>query len=207
MRVGSVDTQKADVRIIAATNSDLKKMVTEGKFRDDLYYRLCVITIGIPPLRERREDIPLLAEHFVRFYASENDKPIAGIHPDALRVLLDYDWPGNVRELELVTRQLLALHGHEAALRRGMLPEEIRGATAEPEPVVSGRADRNREEHDLEALSAALKQNGGNLARAAAAAGVSRQRAYRLLAKQGSPERSERVGAVTDPGAEDDGRE
>ena len=78
MRVGSVDTQKVDTRVIAATNVDLKKMVAEGKFRDDLYYRLCVITIQIPPLRERREDIPLLAEHFMRLYASENQKPIVG---------------------------------------------------------------------------------------------------------------------------------
>src|SRR4029077_3288721 len=83
MRVGSVETQKVDVRIIAATNVDLKKMVAEGRFRDDLYYRLCVIPISIPPLRERREDIALLAEHFMRLYASENEKPIAGIGPEA----------------------------------------------------------------------------------------------------------------------------
>jgi two-component system response regulator PilR (NtrC family) len=125
MRVGSVDTQKADVRIIAATNSDLKKMVAEGKFRDDLYYRLCVITIGIPPLRERREDIPLLAEHFVRFYASENDKPIAGIHPDALRVLLDYDWPGNVRELENAVERAVVLCGSGGSVGVDLLPESV----------------------------------------------------------------------------------
>ena len=81
MRVGSVETQKADVRIIAATNVDLKKMVAEGRFRDDLYYRLCVITVSIPPLRDRREDIPLFAEHFMRVYATENDKAIGGITP------------------------------------------------------------------------------------------------------------------------------
>ncbi|HTS02375.1 MAG TPA: sigma-54 dependent transcriptional regulator, partial [Thermoanaerobaculia bacterium] len=85
LRVGSVETQKADVRIIAATNVDLKKMVAEGRFRDDLYYRLCVITIPIPPLRERQEDIPLLAEHFMHLYASENNKTITGIAPEAMR--------------------------------------------------------------------------------------------------------------------------
>ncbi|PYQ33951.1 MAG: DNA-binding response regulator, partial [Acidobacteria bacterium] len=91
MRLGSVETQKADVRIIAATNVDLKKMVGEGRFREDLYYRLCVITIPIPPLRDRREDIPLLADHFVRLYASENDKPISGLEPETMKALLDYD--------------------------------------------------------------------------------------------------------------------
>jgi len=89
MRLGSVETQKADVRIIAATNVDLKKMVGEGRFREDLYYRLCVITIPIPPLRDRREDIPLLADHFVRLYASENSKPISGLEPESMKALLD----------------------------------------------------------------------------------------------------------------------
>jgi len=114
-----------------------------------------------------------------------------------------------VRELELLTRQLLALHGHEAALRRGMLPEEIRHATAETEGAIPARSDRKREEHDLEALSAALKENGGNLARAAATAGVSRQRAYRLLAKQqATPEKLlPRSESPDDHGADDDGRE
>ena len=97
------------MRIIAATNVDLKKMVAEGRFRDDLYYRLCVITIPIPPLRDRREDIPLLAEHFMRLYASENNKQISGLHPDALRALLDYDWPGNVRELENAIERAVVL--------------------------------------------------------------------------------------------------
>src|SRR4029079_16942589 len=99
MRVGSVDTQRFDTRVIAATTADLKKWVAEARFRDDLYYRLCVITIQIPPLRDRREDIPLLAEHFMRIYASENQKPIGGLDPEAYRALLDHDWPGHVREL------------------------------------------------------------------------------------------------------------
>ena len=114
MRVGSVETQKVDARIIAATNVDLKKMVAEGRFRDDLYYRLCVITISIPPLRERREDIPLLAEHFMRLYATENSKPIAGLDPEAYRALLDHDWPGNVRELENALERAVVLCPPEA---------------------------------------------------------------------------------------------
>ena len=84
MRLGCVETKKVDVRIIAATNVDLKKMMAEGRFREDLYYRLYVITISLPPLRDRREDIPLLAEHFLRLYAEENAKPIAGVDPDAI---------------------------------------------------------------------------------------------------------------------------
>ena len=128
MRVGRVETQKVDVRIIAATNVDLKKMVAEGRFRDDLYYRLCVITISIPPLRERREDIPLLAEHFVRLYASENDKPISGIAPGGLRALLDHDWPGNVRELENAIERAVVLCPRGGQIGLDLLPETVLSA-------------------------------------------------------------------------------
>jgi DNA-binding NtrC family response regulator len=100
MRLGGIETIKVDVRIIAATNVDLKKLVEEGKFRDDLYYRLNVITIQLPPLRERREDIPLLVQHFVRKYCEENNKLIPRVPPDVLKMLIEYNWPGNVRELE-----------------------------------------------------------------------------------------------------------
>ncbi|HVN80828.1 MAG TPA: sigma-54 dependent transcriptional regulator [Terriglobia bacterium] len=100
MRLGGVETIKVDVRIIAATNVDLKKLVDEGKFRDDLYYRLDVITIQLPPLRERKEDVPLLLHHFIKKYCEENNKPILRVPPEVLKMLLDYDWPGNVRELE-----------------------------------------------------------------------------------------------------------
>src|ERR1019366_5058393 len=100
MRLGSVDTIKVDVRIIAATNADLTKLMAENRFREDLYYRLNVITFPLPPLRRRREDIPLLVAHFLDKYAEENKRKVREVTPDAMRILLDHPWPGNVRELE-----------------------------------------------------------------------------------------------------------
>jgi two-component system, NtrC family, response regulator PilR len=124
MRVGSVETQRADVRIIAATNVDLKHLVTEGRFREDLYYRLCVIRIPIPPLRSRKEDIPLLVEHFVRLYAAENEKDVRGVDADALHALLDHSWPGNVRELEnAIERAVVLCSGKTIGIR--LLPESV----------------------------------------------------------------------------------
>ena len=109
MRLGGVETIKVDVRIIAATNVDLQKMMEEGRFREDLYYRLHVITIQLPPLRERKEDIPLLVQHFLEKYGEENDKPGLELAPEALDLLMDYDWPGNVRELENVIERAVVL--------------------------------------------------------------------------------------------------
>ncbi len=100
MRLGGIETIKVDVRIIAATNVDLKKLVEQGKFRDDLYYRLNVISVHLPPLRERKEDIPLLVDHFVKKFCTENNKPLCRVPSEVLKLLLDYHWPGNVRELE-----------------------------------------------------------------------------------------------------------
>ncbi len=100
MQLGGVQEIQVDVRIIAATNVDLRQAVREGKFREDLFYRLNVISVDLPPLRSRREDIPLLAAHFLKYYAEENGLPPRSLAPDALRALVDYDWPGNVRELE-----------------------------------------------------------------------------------------------------------
>ncbi|HEX6202983.1 MAG TPA: sigma-54 dependent transcriptional regulator [Thermoanaerobaculia bacterium] len=109
MRLGGVETIRADVRIIAATNADLEDEVEEGTFREDLYYRLNVITIHLPPLRKRSEDIPLLAQHFLARYGEENDKPLREISSPAMTLLLDYHWPGNVRELENVIERAVVL--------------------------------------------------------------------------------------------------
>ena len=109
MRLGGVETIKVDVRIIAATNVDLRQMMDEGRFREDLYYRLHVITVQLPPLRERKDDIPLLVQHFLDKYGEENHKPNLELTPDALDLLMDYDWPGNVRELENVIERAVVL--------------------------------------------------------------------------------------------------
>ena len=109
MRLGGVETLKVDVRIIAATNGDLRRMMDEGRFREDLFYRLHVIAITLPPLRDRKEDIPLLTAHFLQKYGEENGRPSVEIAPDALELLMDYDWPGNVRELENAIERAVVL--------------------------------------------------------------------------------------------------
>jgi len=109
MRLGSVDTIKVDVRIIAATNAELSKLISSGRFREDLYYRLNVITIPLPPLRRRREDIPLLVSHFLEKYSEENKRKVREVTPDAMRILMDHAWPGNVRELENTIERAVVL--------------------------------------------------------------------------------------------------
>jgi two-component system response regulator PilR (NtrC family) len=129
MRLGGMDTIKIDVRIIAATNCDLRQMVEEGRFREDLYYRLHVINIFLPPLRERKDDIPLLAQHFLEKYGGENSKPGLELASDALDVMMDYDWPGNVRELENVIERAVVLSSG-ARIGLDSIPEHIRTVPA-----------------------------------------------------------------------------
>src|SRR5215813_2288407 len=126
MHLGGVQEIQVDVRIIAATNVDLRHMVREGRFREDLFYRLNVITIELPPLRQRKEDIPLLVEHFLKKYAEENDRPVRRITPEALRPLLAYSWPGNVRELEnVIERAVVLSSGSE--INADLLPDNMLG--------------------------------------------------------------------------------
>jgi len=125
MRLGGVDVIKVDVRVIAATNADLENLVQQGSFREDLYYRLNVITINLPPLRRRAEDIPLLARHFLLLYASENGKALRDISPAAMQLLMDYRWPGNVRELENAIERAVVLSTGEL-LDVDLLPPSLR---------------------------------------------------------------------------------
>jgi DNA-binding NtrC family response regulator len=127
MRLGGMETIKVDVRIIAATNCDLRHMVNEGRFREDLYYRLHVINIYLPPLRERKDDIPYLAQHFLEKYTAENERPTLDLTADALDLLMEYDWPGNVRELENVIERAVVLSSG-AHIGPDLIPEHVRSA-------------------------------------------------------------------------------
>src|SRR6195256_5155783 len=125
--IGSTEESDVDVRIIAATNKEFEKEIAEGRFREDLYYRLSVIPIQVPPLRERRDDIPLLSRHFLERFRKSMEKPIEGISPEAMTRLESYDWPGNVRELENTMERAVALEtGREISLR--VLPDRIAGS-------------------------------------------------------------------------------
>jgi len=125
MRLGGLETIRVDVRIIAATNADLETAVQQGQFREDLFYRLNVITVNLPPLRKRTEDIPLLAQHFLGQYARENEKAIRSISPQAMELLLDHHWPGNVRELENAIERAVVLSIGETLVEE-LLPSSVR---------------------------------------------------------------------------------
>src|SRR6202047_2880598 len=125
MRLGGTDTIKVDVRILTASNEDLAKLVREGRFRDDLFHRLNVISLKLPPLRERKEDIPLLIDRFLEQFCHENGKPARLFTHSAMKLLMDYDWPGNVRELENVVERAVVLSTQEA-VDVDLLPESVR---------------------------------------------------------------------------------
>jgi len=139
MHLGGIHELQVDVRIIAATNVDLKQMVREGKFREDLFYRLNVITIDLPPLRQRKEDIPILVDHFLQKFSDENEKPLRRITAEAMRPLLTYSWPGNVRELENVMERAVVLSSG-IEITAELLPDQIAGrGTAFP--ILEHRGD------------------------------------------------------------------
>jgi len=125
MRLGGLETIHVDVRIIAATNADLEAAVQQGQFREDLFYRLNVISVNLPPLRKRTEDIPLLAQHFLSQYARENEKAIRAISAPAMELLLDHHWPGNVRELENAIERAVVLSTGEELVEE-LLPSSVR---------------------------------------------------------------------------------
>jgi two-component system response regulator HydG len=160
-RVGGTRTIRVDVRVVAATNQGLAQMVREKRFREDLYYRLNVITVTVPPLRERREDIRVLALHFLRVYSTKNNRRLEGLSDDATRRLEAYGWPGNVRELENVIERGVVL-ARGAQLEVGDLPEEIAGATPLPEGVLSIKIGTPLAEVEQRLLDETLRVTGGN---------------------------------------------
>jgi DNA-binding NtrC family response regulator len=139
MHLGGVHELQVDVRIIAATNVDLRQQVREGKFREDLFYRLNVITIDLPPLRQRKEDIPLLVDFFLRKYSQENERPLRRLTAEALRPLVNYSWPGNVRELENVIERAVVLSS-APEVGPDLLPDNIVGRGS-PIPIIENRGD------------------------------------------------------------------
>src|SRR5262245_59235687 len=191
-RVGGTRFLNVDVRLVSATNRDIAELVRKGEFRDDLFYRVNVITIALPPLRERTGDLALLAYHFLRRYGRNRERQLEGIEPDAIARLEAHAWPGNVRELQNVLERACALtDGTMIGVRD--LPEHIRGGRGRPTPAVPGQdlPLAQAREAWLHAfaqsyLTALLRRHGGNITQAAKTAGVDRKTLHRMLAKHGT---------------------
>jgi two-component system response regulator PilR (NtrC family) len=183
--VGGTAPIKVDVRIIVATNRDLSKEVQAGRFREDLYYRLNVIHIRIPPLRERREDIPLLADHFLDLLARRQGRDLPAVAPEAMKRLMEYSYPGNVRELENILERAVAL-GEGDVLTLDLLPDEVIKAPEAGTVSIAAMGDGQNldtllEDYERRLIESALHQTGGNRTKAAEVLGISfRSLRYRL---------------------------
>ncbi|UCD85899.1 MAG: sigma-54-dependent Fis family transcriptional regulator, partial [Deltaproteobacteria bacterium] len=177
-RVGGEKTIKVDVRIISATNKSLEKEIAAGRFREDLYYRLCVVPINMPPLRERISDVPLLAEYFIEREAKRSGQEKISLSSEALAMLMDYNWPGNVRELQNVL-QFALVKCHGQVIEPQHLPLTIQKA----DMTTLGRSQRKRK-LTSKAVADALRQSKGNRLKAAKLLGVSRATLYRFLAEE-----------------------
>jgi putative PEP-CTERM system response regulator len=178
-RVGGSKTIKVDVRLITATNKDLNQMIKKGGFREDLYYRINVVPIVIPPLRERKEDIPILIDHFINKFSVENNKNVKGINKDALEFLMQYEWPGNVRELENLIERVIALTSNEYILANE-LPysfKNIPKINGLKESVLDGKVSflQAEEEFEKEVILDALKRTNYIQSHAAEILGISRR--------------------------------
>lgn len=190
MRVGGTEPISVDVRIVAATNSDLTQMVEEGKFREDLYYRLNVVPVRIPPLRERRDDIPLLAKYFLQRMAHKNEKMFLDFAPQVMDALISYDWPGNVRELENAIERVVVLH-NDTRVKMAHLPPVIKDATRKtavamvdlPQPEETKIIPLELVEKY--AIEAALKRCTGNVAEAARKLKIGQATLYRKIKQYG----------------------
>ncbi|MBI2529104.1 MAG: sigma-54-dependent Fis family transcriptional regulator [Candidatus Rokubacteria bacterium] len=179
-RVGGTRPLRVQARLVSSSNRDLRKAVAEGRFREDLFYRLSVVTVTVPPLRERGEDIPLLASHFLRVYATQIKKKVHGIHPDAMALLARYRWPGNVRELEnVIERAVIMVEGDDQ-----ILPEDLPGDLVSEPVVPAGPMDGVREaERDV--ILRALRECNWNRSLAAKRLGIGRRTLYDKLTRLG----------------------
>ena len=188
-RVGGLEELTADIRVVAATNQDLARLIAEGRFREDLFYRINVIPIALPPLRERREDIGLVAEHFLAKYADQMGKQITGISHQAMELLAQHDWPGNIRELENVIERAVALEASPTILPDS-LPANVRGdgppaAQAPVDGLPESGFDLEAHVKDIERgyIAEALKRAGGNLTKAGKLLGLEFRQVRYLVKK------------------------
>jgi len=184
-RVGGNQTIQADVRLVAATNKNLATLVAEGKFRDDLFFRLNVVQVTLPPLRTRKEDLPLLVQAFLKDFAKENEKPFRELTPEAMACILDYDWPGNVRELRTAIEHGVVMSTTPHIGVRD-LPASVRNTLNTPTPSESSAIGSKTDALDLHhaervLIFRALEESGGNRTAAAERLGISRRTLHRRL--------------------------
>jgi len=187
-RIGGKTEKKIDFRLLAATNDDLEGMVEAGRFREDLYYRINVVPIVLPPLRERKSDLPLLVDHFLRIYCRENGKPLKQVESEALAVMEEYEWPGNIRELENVIQRLVIMNDRQVISVKDLPQQMLVASNASqeailiPEEGVDFDAEMGRIE--LAYLQAALHRTGGKKSAAAILLGIDPQRMKYLCRKR-----------------------
>lgn len=183
-RLGGTEEVRVDARVIAATHVDLQQAVADGKFRDDLFYRLNVIEIRIPPLRDRREDVPLLAHHFVERFAHELGKDIGGVSEEGLKVLLDYNWPGNVRELENAIERAMV------TCRASQLTDtdfSFLGRNGSPPKGWTVPCGMSLQEMEKLLIVATIQSTGGNIKEAANRLGIDRSTLYEKIKRYEIP--------------------
>jgi len=174
-RLGGSDTIRVDVRLVAATHRDLNEMVEEGTFRQDLFFRLSVVPIELPPLRQRTEDIPALADFFLKRYAKKNQKDIKGFHPQALMLLARYSWPGNIRELENSIERAVILCLGEQITPKELPPQMVPDDFETVEAPLSTQGGQSLKNVEREAIRTTLEQTDGNKSRTAKILGIARQ--------------------------------
>jgi transcriptional regulator with PAS, ATPase and Fis domain len=181
--VGDTSSYAIDVWIVSSSNRDIKSLIQQGLFREDLYYRLKVIDIELPPLRERKEDIPLLVGHFIEKFSREMKRGTLGVSEKALRILLDYAWPGNVRELENVIQRAITLSGHEM-IQSEDLPHTLIQGTEENIIEKSLQEKYTIEQLVNQYIKKVLIEVGGNKSKAAEILGLDRKTLYRKLQEE-----------------------
>lgn len=199
VRVGGTASVKVDVRIISATNKNLEKLIEEKKFRDDLYYRINTVSINIPPLRDRKEDVPLLINHFLKKYSKEDNVPLKEISDETVRIFCEYSWRGNVRELENLIRALLVLSKGSKISTQDLPPVVRQTEKYISDEISLGEAEnfsfkQIREKAEKEYLINTLRKAGGNISKASKLAGVSRRHFYDKLQQYGIKPKKLKIG-------------